>query len=76
MKLITTALLLVSSLANATPIDSIKVFYTDKVHVIQDVPLNGNQKIEMFNMDDKNNSSLKLNAMMKRNVQSKTNIPN
>ena len=76
MKLITTALLLVSSLANATPIDSIKVFYTDKVHVIQDVPLNGNQKIEMFNMDDKNNSSLKLNAMMKRKVQSKTNIPN
>lgn len=77
MKLIiTTSLLLVSSLINATPIDNIKVFYTDKVHVIQDVPLNGNQNVEMFNMDDKNNSSVKLNTMMRNKVQSKTNIQN
>ena len=70
------ASLLVSSLAQATPIHNIKIFYTDMVHVTQDGPLNGSQDIEMFNMDAKNNSSLKLNRMMRTKVQSKTNITN
>ena len=67
MKLIIiTASLLVSSFANATAIENIKVFYTNDVPVTQDLPLNGNQQLEAFNMDTKNNATAKLNKLMQQ----------
>ena len=67
MKLIIiTASLLISSFANATAIENIKVFYTNDVPVIRDLPLNGNQQLEAFNMDTKNNATAKLNKLMQQ----------
>ena len=67
MKLIIfTASLLVSSFAHATAIENIKVFHTNDVPVIQDLPLNGNQRFEVFNMDTKNNATGKLNKLMQQ----------
>ena len=67
MKLIIiTASLLISSFANATVIENIKVFYTNDVPVIRDLPLNGDQQLEAFNMDTKNNATAKLNKLMQQ----------
>jgi len=74
LTIIPMALLLVSSVTHAAAIESIKVFHTDKVRVVQDIPLNGYQNIEVFNMDTKNNATFKLNTLMKKKVQSKSRI--
>ena len=64
--IILTALLLVSSFVRATAIENIKVFHTNDVPVIQDLPLNGIQQLEVFNMDTKNNATAKLNKLMQQ----------
>ncbi|PCJ88275.1 MAG: hypothetical protein COA54_03135 [Thiotrichaceae bacterium] len=61
-----TASLLVSSFAHATAIKNIKVFYSNDIPVIQDLPLNGTQQLEVFNMDTKNNATAKLNMLMQQ----------
>jgi len=58
--------LLVSSFVQASAIENIKVFHTNDVPVFQDLPLNGNQQLEVFNMDTKNNATAKLNKLMQQ----------
>lgn len=67
MKLIIlTVSLLVSSFAQASAIENIKVFHTNNVPVIQDFPLSGIQQLDVFNMDSKNNATAKLNKLMQQ----------
>ena len=61
IKIISIALLLVSSVSHAGIINSITVFHTNTVTVIQDISLKANQHIKVFNMDTKNNATLRLN---------------
>lgn len=70
IEIISIALLLVSSVSHAGIINSITVFHTNTVTVIQDIPLKANQHIEVFNMDTKNNATLRLNKLIRQRLPS------
>ena len=68
IKIFSMALLLVSSVSHAGTINSISIFHTNTVTVVQDISLDANQHIEVFNMDTKNNATARLNKLIKQRL--------
>lgn len=61
---LTLSLLLVSTIVKGTTIESIKVFHTNDVHVLQDIAIDDGKRVEVFNMDTKDNATAKLNKLI------------